>query len=105
MIKVVIVIVTMAASFYLAACGTIPAEWEKADAKINVKEKSALKSVGEGSEDKKICKKTRKTGSQLNKTLCLTEAEWEKMAEDAKARTKHLQDSSARSIRSTGGGG
>lgn len=92
-------ILVLMTSLSLISCGSVPDAWNSETAVANATSNEVRTSDG------KLCKKTRVTGSQMNKVVCLSDEEWEDMAEKSKAGAKALQDASARSIRSTGGGG
>jgi hypothetical protein len=87
----------------MTACSTVPASsntdvvTSKAalvEQTKDVKEwKAATVKVSDGSE--KICKRTQQTGTRFTKKVCMTQAEWDNMAEASKRVTSSAQQRSA----------
>jgi len=93
--KIYIFAITIISAASLQACGTVPAEWKTGENAV----------ATSADPDEIICRDTRMTGSSFDKKLCLPQSEWTAIAEASKKNTKRIQDSSARAIRSSGGGG
>ena len=63
-----------------------------ASAKTTTTETGATKIAEDGSEE--ICKRTQVTGTRFKKKICATAAEWQAMADRARAQTSAFQNRS-----------
>lgn len=85
------------AALFVTACGTVPAEWSDGSASASAE---PMKLAEMQDPNRKVCKKTRVSGSQFDKKVCHTVGEWAKMEEAAKVGADEFQRRSAGNIRS-----
>jgi len=88
-----------ATTLLLTACGTVPPEWKNGGS-----DAETTKTVELTDPDRKVCKKTKVSGSQFDKKVCMTAKEWWDMEEAAKDGLRDIQNGSARNHRGANNG-
>ena len=91
------IIAAATAALFLTACGSVPAEWKDGSASASA-ETTKLAEMQDP--NRKVCKKTRVSGSQFDKKVCHTVGEWKEMEEAARAGAEEFQRRSGGNIRS-----
>lgn len=89
-------VVVCVLGFALAACTTADEGSDMAmsapqAAPIEVAENTNQDAANETDEDAEICRRVPRTGSRFHTTICRTQSEWEREAEEARDASQALQ--------------
>jgi len=88
-------ITLLALPVFLTACGTVPPEWKEGD--------QSFMELAEQKPDEELCRKTKVSGSQFDKKVCMTRQKWAEMEQRAQENAAAAQRAGAQAIRSPQG--